>query len=135
MTVKYPTYEYLIELHTYLMHEVWHEEYYGPHRPELLESALARPKQAAAYADADGILQSAYLFLGLLMNHGFVQGNKRTAYAMLEWFLRANSLGRITASDDAVVEFCLHAENDKWSVEQVDAWLRSNIAKESLSGA
>ena len=129
--MKYPTYSFLIELHTYLMQEVWHEVYYGPHRPELLESALARPKHAAAFTDADGILQSAYLFHGLLMNHGFVQGNKRTAYAMLEWFLRANALGRIKATDNEIVEFCLNAENDKWSVEQVDAWLRSNVASES----
>ena len=133
--MKYPTYQFLVELHTYLMHDVWHEDYYGPHRPELLESALARPKQAAAYANADGILQSAYLFHGLLMNHGFVQGNKRTAYAMLEWFLRANGLGRILPIDDDVVDFCLSAENDKWSVEQVEAWLRSNIAPESASDA
>jgi death-on-curing protein len=126
--VKYPTYEFLLELHTYLMRDVWHEGYFGPHRPELLQSALARPKQAAAYAGADGILQSAYLFHGLLMNHGFVQGNKRTAYAMLEWFLNANALGRIKATDDDVVAFCLIAENDKWSVEQVDAWLRSHVA-------
>jgi death-on-curing protein len=131
--VKYPTYEFLLELHTYLMHDVWHENYFGPHRPELLESALARPKQAAAYADADGILQSAYLFHGLLMNHGFVQGNKRTAYAVLEWFLRANALGRITARDDEIVEFCLNAENDKWSVEQVDTWIRTHTSAEPVS--
>ena len=75
--MKYPTYEFLVELATYLMHEVWHEvwheDYYGPHRPELLESTLALPRQAAACPDADGILQSAYLFHGLLMNHGFVK--------------------------------------------------------------
>jgi hypothetical protein len=46
--VKYPTYEFLLELHTFLMRDVWHETYFGPHRPELLESALARPRQAAA---------------------------------------------------------------------------------------
>lgn len=125
--MNYPTYEFLLELHLYLMRDIWQESYYGPHRPELLKSALARPRQAAAYADADGILQSSYLFHGLLMNHGFVQGNKRTAYAMLEWFLRSNGLGQITASDDEIVVFCLSAENDRWSVEQVEDWLRSNI--------
>ena len=62
--MKYPTSEFLLELHTYLMHDVWHETFFGPHRLELLESALAGPRQAAAYADADGILQSAYLFHG-----------------------------------------------------------------------
>jgi len=108
------------------MRDVWQEEYFGPHRPELLESALARPRQASAYAEADALSQSAYLFHGLLMNHGFVQGNKRTAYATLEWFLYANKIAKITASDEAVVAFCLSAENEKWSVEKVEAWLRSN---------
>ncbi|MBI2477586.1 MAG: Fic family protein [Planctomycetia bacterium] len=126
--MKYPTYEFLLELHTYLMRDVWHEEYYGPHRPELLESALARPRQAAAYGEAGALSQSAYLFHGLLMNHGFVQGNKRTAYATLEWFLHANQIAKINASDEAVVAFCLNAENEKWTVEQVEAWLRSNTA-------
>jgi death-on-curing protein len=129
--VKYPTYEFLLELHTYLMRDVWAEQYYGPHRPELLQSALARPQQAAAYAEADGLLQSAYLFHGLLMNHGFVQGNKRTAYAMLEWFLHANNIAAINAPDDEIVKFCLSAENDKWPVEHVEVWLRSNTTLQS----
>src|SRR3954464_7317473 len=106
------------------MHSVWGETYYGLHRPELLESALARPLHAAVYENADGLRQAAYLFQGLLMNHGFVQGNKRTAYAMLEWFLHANSLGSITATDEGAVEFCLRAENEKWSIDTIESWLR-----------
>jgi death-on-curing protein len=126
--VTYPTYAWLLEMHVFLMRDVWSETYYGPHRPELLDSALARPLHAACYEEADGIRQAAYLFQGLLMNHGFVQGNKRTAYAALEWFLHANQLGRIVAGDAQVIEFCLNSENDKWSVDQIEAWLRRNIS-------
>jgi death-on-curing protein len=125
--VIYPSYAFLLEVHVFLMREVWRESYYGTHRPELLESALARPLHAACYEQAGGIRQAAYLFQGLLMNHGFVQGNKRTAYAMLEWFLRVNSLGSIAATDEAVIDFCLTAENDKWSIDQIEAWLRMNL--------
>jgi death-on-curing protein len=125
--VVYPCYSFLLELHQFLMVEVWSESYWGPHRPELLESALARPIHAACYEDADGIRQSAYLFHGLLMNHGFVQGNKRTAYAMLEWFLRENSLGGLLATDESIVEFCLRAENEKWSIDVVEAWIRKHV--------
>jgi death-on-curing protein len=125
--MDYPSYEFLVELHVYLMREVWKETYYGPTRPELLQSALARPWQAAYYEAADGIRQAAYLFQGILMNHGFAQGNKRTAYALTEWFLRQNHLGVIAAGDEAVVAFCLAAENEKWSVDQIEAWLRTNI--------
>jgi death-on-curing protein len=126
--VIYPSYTFLLEMHEFLMRDVWHETYYGPHRPELLQSALGRPLNAACYESADGIRQAAYLFHGLLMNHGFVQGNKRTAYAMLEWFLNINALGPISATDEAIVEFCLGAENDKWSIEKLENWIRENVS-------
>lgn len=125
--MDYPAYDFLLELHVYLMRDVWQESYYGPTRPELLHSALARPKQAACYEAADGLRQSAYLFQGLLMNHGFAQGNKRTAYAVTEWFLWQNRLGTITGSDDEIVTFCYAAENEKWSVDQIEAWLRRHL--------
>ena len=125
----YPSYAFLIEVHVHLMREVWHETYFGPHRAELLESAIARPLHASHYERADGIRQAAYLFQGLLMNHGFVQGNKRTAYAMLEWFLSVNGLGVIRTADEAVIEFCLAAENDKWTIEEIDRWLRLNVGQ------
>jgi len=126
--VVYPSFQWLLEVHELLMRDVWHETYYGPHRPELLESALARPLQAAAYENADGIRQAAYLFQGLLMNHGFVQGSKRTAYAALEWFLWVNGLGAIRASDQDVIDFCLAAENEKWPIEQIELWICSNTS-------
>jgi death-on-curing protein len=77
---------------------------------------------------ADGIRQAAYLFQGLLMNQGFVQGNKRTAYALLEWFLSVNGLGLVHADDDAVVA-SVAAENDKWTIEEIDRWLRLNVTE------
>ena len=58
----YPSYDFLIELHVYLMRDVWQEAFYGPFQHELLRSAIARPRQAAAYEAADGIRQAAYLF-------------------------------------------------------------------------
>ena len=124
--MDYPGYEFVIELHVFLMRDVWHEAYYGPTRPDLLKSALARPMQAAYYEGADGIRQAPYLFQGILMNHGFAQGNKRTAYAVLEWFLGRNGLGALSASDAEVVAFCYAAENEKWSVDQIESWLRAN---------
>jgi prophage maintenance system killer protein len=57
------------------------------------------------------------------MNHGFLQGNKRTAYATLEWFLAINRLGGIAAADDDVVRCCSEAENYQWSVNDIEDWL------------
>ena len=36
VAVDYPSYEFLVELHTHLMRDRWHETYYGPTRPVLL---------------------------------------------------------------------------------------------------
>jgi death-on-curing protein len=45
----------------------------------LIESVLARPQQAAAYENADLIRQAATLYFGLVKNHPWVGGNKRTS--------------------------------------------------------
>lgn len=132
--MEYPSYDFLVELHVYLMRDVWRESYYGPLRSELLKSALARPLQAACYEDADGIRQAAYLFQGILMNHGFAQGNKRTAYAITEWFFWKNKLGVLSASDQEIVDFCLGAENKKWSIDQIEAWFRQQLRSYPGSG-
>ena len=53
----------------------------------LLESALYRP-QTGYYADL--IEMSAALFESLLMNHPFIDGNKRVAFFVTDIFLRIN---------------------------------------------
>ena len=126
--MRYPSYNFLLELHDYLMRELWNETYFGPIHPSLLQSAIARPIHAACYEQADGLRQAAYLFQGVLMNHGFRQGHKRTSYALLEWFLTVNNLGAVIASDDDVVRFCVDAENSKWSIDEIEFWLRENVS-------
>ena len=65
----------------------------------LLESALARPLNLAAYGKPDVCdLAAAYAF-GLAKNHPFIDGNKRTAFVALELFLALN--GRELTADDA----------------------------------
>ena len=56
----------------------------------LLESALARPEQKAAYGEPDLFeLAAAYLF-GIVTNHPFIDGNKRTGFLAAYTFLMAN---------------------------------------------
>ena len=58
----------------------------------LLESALARAQQLAAYGQPDvAALAAAYGF-GLARNHPFVDGNKRTAAFVTLLFLRKNGI-------------------------------------------
>lgn len=56
----------------------------------MLESALARPLQKEAYGEPDIFdLAAAYLY-GIVKNHPFVDGNKRTALAAADLFLVFN---------------------------------------------
>lgn len=56
----------------------------------LIESALAKPQNIAAYGDPDiAELVASYAF-GLAKNHGFVDGNKRIAWITARLFLIDN---------------------------------------------
>ena len=129
--MEYLSYEKLVAMHILAMRDHWHETYFGVSSPGLLQSALTRPQHASHYGAADGLRQAAYLFHGLLMNHGFVQGNKRTAWLALRWFLRRNRLAEITTAKQAIIDMVYRAENEKWSVDQIDSWLRENSATSS----
>ena len=67
-----------------------------------LESAMARPRQRAAYDDSEArALAAAYAF-GIARNHPFVDGNKRTAAVVSETFLALNGW-HLTATDAELV--------------------------------
>ena len=90
----------------------------------LLESALARPQNVAAYnPDADiAAVAAAYAF-GIARNHPFVDGNKRTALVALELFLALNGVD-LRADDQACVDIILRlAAGDIGEPELAD-WLR-----------
>lgn len=55
-----------------------------------VESALARPRNLAAYGEPDAALLAAAYLYGLARNHGFVDGNKRTAWVVARLFLADN---------------------------------------------
>ena len=71
-----------------------------------LESAIARPKHLATYKRGIAVpeLAAAYAW-GLLRNHPFVDGNKRTALAAMVVFLELNGweLGCSEAEETATV--------------------------------
>ena len=57
-----------------------------------IESALARPENLAAYGDPDAAELAAGYMFGLAANHGFVDGNKRTAWVTGRVFLADSGL-------------------------------------------
>ncbi len=69
----------------------------------LLESALARPPNRAAYGEPEITELAAVYALGIARNHPFIDGNKRTAYVALETFLALNGLAFSVSDVDAVI--------------------------------
>ncbi|RDU95738.1 type II toxin-antitoxin system death-on-curing family toxin [Trinickia dinghuensis] len=55
-----------------------------------VESALARPQNLDIYARADAAALAAAYAYGLARNHGFTDGNKRTAWVVARLFLADN---------------------------------------------
>ena len=123
--VVYPTYAEAVWLHIRLM-RYWGETRYGVFSRDLVESALTRPQQAAAYENASLLRQAATLCYGLIKNHPWVGGNKRTATMLVEYFLFRNGLELIASASD-LIEMVLAVEADKWNVEEIDAWLRPRV--------
>jgi death on curing protein len=91
----------------------------------MLESALARPQQLAAYGEPDvAALAAAYGF-GLARNHAFVDGNKRTAFVAIELFLALNGC-ELTADDTDCVMTMLKLASGDLGEAEFAAWVRAN---------
>ncbi len=90
-----------------------------------LQAALFRP-QSDYYNDL--IEEAAALWESLSQNHPFVDGIKRTAYAVTDTFLLINGL-EITASAEETWTFLINLyEIGEMNFEKLDAWLRKNTA-------
>ena len=98
----------------------------------LLDSALARPLNLLAYADADAppdvaALAATYT-VGLAKNHPFVDGNKRAAFLAAGLFLYLNGYRLEATQADATITMLAVATGD--ITEEVFAdWLRLHAHK------
>jgi death on curing protein len=93
----------------------------------LLESALFRP-QTGYYTDL--IEQAAALWESLSQNHPFLDGNKRTAFAVTYTFLAING-ATLTASSQATQRFLVGLyDKNELCFAKVLPWLRQHVAVE-----
>lgn len=93
----------------------------------LLESALARPQNIKVYEpDADiSRLAAAYAF-GIVRNHPFLDGNKRTGYVVMETFLIKNGFRLEATVVEKYITFLSLAEGNL-SEEELAEWLRERV--------
>ena len=121
---SYLTYVEAVAEHIELM-RLLEEIRYGIFDRTLIESALARPQQAASYDQADLFAQAATLCYGLIKNHPWVGGNKRTATHLTDHFLKRNGY-EIICTTSELVELVLAIEADEGELEQIAEWIRQH---------
>jgi death on curing protein len=101
----------------------------GVRAPDSLKSALARPQQHHVYGDSPDIVDLAAIYtVGILRNHPFVDGNKRTGFLCGVLFLELNGY-RFVASEEAAARAVLDAAADKLDQAGYTAFLRANMRR------
>ncbi len=117
----------IMAIHDFLLAE--HGGGTGLRDENLLESALAAPKNHFQYDQADVfILAAAYAF-SLTSNHPFIDGNKRTAFAAAGIFLELNGHRLIASEPDAVLAVLALSKGEMDAVG-FSQWLRMSSEPE-----
>jgi len=98
----------------------------GVRDPGLLESALYRP-QTGYYADLAEM--AAALFESLLINHPFVDGNKRVAFFATDVFLRLNGWSLEVEPDEAHGLVAGLLERNEANYDHLLPWIRESAKR------
>ena len=91
----------------------------------LLESALARPLNLAAYGEPDFADLAASYGVGLAKNHAFVDGNKRAAFLSVGLFLALNGY-RLKATQAEATLAMIDVASGALDEPAFAAWLRQH---------
>ena len=92
----------------------------------LLEAALFRP-QTGYYSDI--IEEAAALLESLAVNHPFVDGNKRVAFAVTDVFLRINGYEINSTSQKIYSELIRLFDAKEFDFENLEKFLRKAVVK------
>lgn len=99
----------------------------------LLQSALARPQQHFAYAEGAGIVQLAALYTaGVVRNHPFIDGNKRTGFVLGVLFLELNGYA-FTASEVDAAQAVIALASNALDETGYTAFLAANVRATTTS--
>ena len=115
------------------LHRILIDKFGGAHGirdKSALESALSRPFQTFDSNDLyPSVLEkAASLIESILINHPFIDGNKRTGYALLRLFLIQQGWD-ITASQDNKYEFVINSASGTLDFDSILSWLSANTKK------
>ena len=99
----------------------------------LLESALARPRQHHAYVHTSDVVEMAALYTaGIVRNHPFVDGNKRTGFVIGVLFLELHGFD-FKASEADATQAVMDLAAGTLDEAAFTAWLRENAKRKRKS--
>lgn len=117
----YPTLEEALYLHDLLIKRFGGAP--GVLDKGLLESALARPRSGYYRSISE---QAAALMQSLAMNHPFVDGNKRVAFALTAVFLRLNGLSLFVEAKAGVYFVEVELIKQRASLAHITDWIETH---------
>ena len=124
--IRYLTFAEVLELHQSVL-DRWGGAG-GIRDINALESALAQPRQSFGGADLypDLASKAAALCFSLVLNHPFIDGNKRIGHAAMEVFLMVNGQ-ELRASVDAQEHTMLDLAAGQLSRDAFLEWVQQHI--------
>jgi len=96
----------------------------------LLLSALARPQQLRASGRKPDIIQMAAAYTGgIVLDHPFIDGNKRTGFVVGVLFLELNGY-RFAATEEDAAQAVLSLASEAIKEAAFAAWMRANVKRQ-----
>jgi death-on-curing protein len=118
----YPTLKEALYLHDVLIQRFGGKA--GVLDQGLLESALARPRSGYYRSRSE---QAAALMQSLAMNHPFVDGNKRVAFALTAVFLKINGLHLLVEPKEGVYFIEVTLITERAALSTITEWIEAHV--------
>ncbi|EZH64298.1 hypothetical protein DH09_00795 (plasmid) [Bacillaceae bacterium JMAK1] len=127
MTTKYLTAEEVIYLNAVQVKKFSPGETIEVLYPNLLDSALSRPKQSVKDEDAYKSIytKAAVLYQRIAHNHCFASTNKRTSHLATFMFLYKNGY-ELKTSNREMVDFTLKIVHHDVNLDEISDWIKRN---------
>ncbi|MCM3760236.1 type II toxin-antitoxin system death-on-curing family toxin [Halalkalibacter oceani] len=128
--MRYLTEQEVIAINLLVIERYSPKEHKGVKLPDLLNSAINRPKQSAFGEEAYPTIfeKAGALFESLAKNHTFHNANKRTAFLALIQFLAYNGF-QFTMSQKQAEDFVVDVVNQKYEFDEVVAIIKEYSVK------
>jgi death-on-curing protein len=122
------SYEDVLNIHEFLIYKFGGTQ--GIRDESLLHSALSRPFQTFDQVDLykSHIEKAAALIESVVINHPFIDGNKRTGYVLMRLYLMENNMD-ISSNQNEKHEFVISIASGNRSYDQIAEWIQNHLIK------